>query len=604
MGQDDPVFHRDDPPLFRAALAGDVGQVRRLLDAGAPVDAHNPWGETALCAAADSGSAPTVALLLSAGADPAGGRTGRPMALHYAATADIARLLLDTPAGGSILSGRPGEQPPLHTLVPRDRVDAVAVLLGYGADPHVPGRYKSNTALHLARSAEMVGVLVAAGARADLRNAEGQAPLHTVPTVGAVRALLAAGADPHVTDLAGRTPLHDASSPDVIGELIAAGIPVDATDRRGGTPLGERTYYLSRPYQDDDEAVRVIEILIAAGADVARRDVRGLAPIHRLRRSPSVMGDQPERAALRARMRAVAERALPRSAAGLAVRPADLAAALHPDRVAALRPHRAGVPHPHRAEAVSAARDGVLVRWSPDPARPVGAVATDRPPFVALAASPDGALLALGGGENQPPELRRWDRLDEVVAVFDQLPGSDTVSFSPDGRLLAVGWWSPGGGDGLAVIDVAAQRIVARDGDYHGVERVGFAPDGTLLVAWIEEGCSVLDVVRADLSGLGTFGVLRHRVMSLDFSAGRLLVCGPSTADPRGFDAEPGTVALYDLAGRSPVWSTDVDASHRAGLSPRHPATPLGARFVGAGRRIEVALEAGAFQLDATGIHP
>ncbi|GIJ57419.1 ankyrin repeat domain-containing protein [Virgisporangium aurantiacum] len=579
------MFTADDPPLHRAAHAGDVDEVRRLLDAGAAVDAWNAWGETALGAAADSGSAATVALLLSAGADPARSRDRRGrVALHHAATADVARLLLDTPTGRAVVdSGGRGGLTPLHLLVPRDRVGAVAVLLEHGADPHLPGRTGS-TALHLATSAEMVRTLVAAGASPNIRDGDGRTPLFTARGVGAVRELLAAGADPHLTDRANRTPLHAASRPDVIGTLIAAGIPVDATDRRGWTPLAERTHFLSEPYQDHDEAVRVVEVLIAAGADVAHRDVDGTAPIHRLRRPPSVLRDNEQRLALRARMREVAENALPPDA--LRVSGTD-------------GPQFACARHPHRAEAVTATSGGVLVRWSHDTAEPT---ATDRPYFVALDASPDGTLLALGAGENQPPELRRWDRLDDLVAVFDGIPASDSVAFSPDGRLLAVGWWSPGGGDGLAVVDVTGRRIVAETGGYHGVERVGFAPDGTLVVAWIvDDDVSVLDTLRADLTEIDTFGSLDHRVHTMDFAAGgRLVVSGPTSFTSLPHTREPERVTLLDRETRTPVWSVGVDA--RAGRSPRHPATPRGAHFVDGGRLIAVGRRDGLVHLDpATG---
>jgi outer membrane protein assembly factor BamB len=56
--------------LFIAARAGDVREVRRIVDAGAPVDAQDRYGSTALIMAAAEGRVEVVKLLLDLGADP------------------------------------------------------------------------------------------------------------------------------------------------------------------------------------------------------------------------------------------------------------------------------------------------------------------------------------------------------------------------------------------------------------------------------------------------------------------------------------------------------------------------------------------------------
>ena len=55
--------------LIEAAGRGDVEAVRRLLRAGADVNAQDDEGWTALIAAAQKGLAPVVELLLEEGAD-------------------------------------------------------------------------------------------------------------------------------------------------------------------------------------------------------------------------------------------------------------------------------------------------------------------------------------------------------------------------------------------------------------------------------------------------------------------------------------------------------------------------------------------------------
>jgi ankyrin repeat protein len=57
-------------PLFWAAGTGTIEAARRLLERGAPVDAPDADGHTALHAAADGGHAEMALVLLDARADP------------------------------------------------------------------------------------------------------------------------------------------------------------------------------------------------------------------------------------------------------------------------------------------------------------------------------------------------------------------------------------------------------------------------------------------------------------------------------------------------------------------------------------------------------
>lgn len=63
----------------------------------------------------------------------------------------------------------------------------------------------------------------------------------------------------------------------------------------------------------------------------------------------------------------------------------------------------------------------------------------------------------------------------------------------------------------------------------------------------------------------------------------RLAVCGPAPDDARTSDAEPGMIALYDVASRQPLWSLPIElflstatgqlvkSLAMAGRRPRHP---------------------------------
>ncbi|GAB7045830.1 ankyrin repeat domain-containing protein [Catenuloplanes indicus] len=571
-----------DSPLFTAAHAGDLDTVRALVAGGATLEQRDSRGRTALAAAAIGGHPEVVAFLLAAEADPLARDNQRRVPLDHASTADVARLL----PGADGAAG-------LHGHVTSGRDEVVAVLLDRGADPHLRDAH-GKSALHHARTPAMVRMLVAAGASPHAVDREGLTPLHHAPDVATARALLAAGADPHATDPRGRTPLHTAADADLIAVLLGAEVPVDVPDGRGWTPLAHRAYFTYAHPQSADEAVRVIQVLIDAGADVTRRDADGIAPIHRLRRHPGVLADAPERAAIRRRQRAVAE---PSVHPGLVRR-------VSPERAIGLPQHRAAV-HPGGAEAVTAGPDGILVRWSLRGAapRPAEVTATDRPPFAALAVSPDGTLLALAGGESQPLEIRRWDRLDEVVAVVDELPSCESVSFSPDGRLIAAGWWSPGGGHGLAVVAHAGPRVTYGDAYAHGVDGLVFAPDGRLVVSWLGDETE-LALLGPDLDDADevTFEGIACQVEALSFAPDgrRLAVCGAAPSDARTSAAEPGMIVVFDADSRRPVWRLTVDQRVKQQLQAWHDTVkPLSVCFTPDGRRVVAGLTAGLLVLDA-----
>ena len=76
------------PALITAAQSGDVATVKKLLDAGADVEARAKNGRTALHMAADKGHLKIVKVLLEAGADAAArdmmGQTPRDVATRKA----------------------------------------------------------------------------------------------------------------------------------------------------------------------------------------------------------------------------------------------------------------------------------------------------------------------------------------------------------------------------------------------------------------------------------------------------------------------------------------------------------------------------------------
>ena len=234
-------------PLHRAAYAGDMRQVRTLLQGGARPDAANRYGMTPLALAAGAGSADVVKLLVESGAS---------VRAADAALRDGQTTLM--------LAARAGN------------VEVIDVLLKHGADPNAAERRTGTTALMWAAlddRGDAIRALVRGGADVGARSARTAFP-HTPPGVigdaleegssyvgqtvlpkgnwtplmyaarqgtgGAVAALADAKADLDAADPDGSTALALAAingHADVVALLLERGANPNAADRTGMTPL-------------------------------------------------------------------------------------------------------------------------------------------------------------------------------------------------------------------------------------------------------------------------------------------------------------------------------------------------------------------------------
>jgi cytohesin len=139
--------------------------------------------------------------------------------------------------------------------------------------------------------------LAAAGANINAvgdRTHEGLPPLAWAAVWGSTKSaelLVARGADVNWTNGDGVTPLHVAAyneQPAVAELLIRKGAKVDARTVSGGwTPLYKAIVRLAMrpatgipPEAEAANAVKVVELLLASGADVNAQDVKGFKPIH------------------------------------------------------------------------------------------------------------------------------------------------------------------------------------------------------------------------------------------------------------------------------------------------------------------------------------
>jgi cytohesin len=180
--------------LKKACSAGDLGEVRRLLDAGADPNSADEQGSGTLLTFHPE----ILEYLLSHGADP-GIQTNENGASVLAGLAHVnqlecVRVLLG--AGADANRGREasGETPLHHALVARssDRSPLVKLLLEHGADPN-------------ARTKPGISSFNYGG---DLRT-RGETPLHRAAAYSSaetIKLLLAAGADPAIRDINGDSP--------------------------------------------------------------------------------------------------------------------------------------------------------------------------------------------------------------------------------------------------------------------------------------------------------------------------------------------------------------------------------------------------------------
>jgi ankyrin repeat protein len=221
-------------PLAHAARAGQLRLTRLFLDQGAPIDARNIVGTTALLGAAENERPGTVALLLSKGADPnLPGHSGiTPLiAAAFKGNDRIVEALLARQAEPNAVDST--GKAAITYAAARGFVEIVRRLLDAGVDARQ--RYGNDlTALIWAAGHEdgvnagaaeaVVELLLARGAPLDAADNRGRTALMTAAELGRaalVDVLLRHGADRDLRDKAGKTALQLAADPRVREALEA-----------------------------------------------------------------------------------------------------------------------------------------------------------------------------------------------------------------------------------------------------------------------------------------------------------------------------------------------------------------------------------------------
>ncbi|MBS0194203.1 MAG: ankyrin repeat domain-containing protein [Proteobacteria bacterium] len=255
-------LHPTDLPA--AAMVGDAGAVRRLLDLGMPIDTIDAQGCTALLRAAGNGHLVVVGMLLQRGADRsiASGTGATPLSAAVSMRhTQVVELLL---AQGAVVDRPlPGAVTPLMLAAALGLPDMVSRLLAKGADIDLRDE-RGRNALHCAcgyafqahdrqRVLALLDALLLGGAEADVAASGGMTPLLL---------LLGANAD---TGTAGDEEVILAALEPLLGENVS----LETRDARGFTAM-----HLAGMHG----LGRVVQRLLATGADRRPRDTLGRTP--------------------------------------------------------------------------------------------------------------------------------------------------------------------------------------------------------------------------------------------------------------------------------------------------------------------------------------
>lgn len=239
-------------PLMWAVYRQSVAEVKRLLKAGAKVDAVNDYGASPMQMAATLGNTDILKLLLDAGADP------------------------DSP--------NPDGQTALMAVARTGNVAAARLLLKHGATVGAHEQFGGQTALMWAsarRHPEMMELLISHGADVNAASVWRDWERHVTAESRAKR-----------TNTGGLTPLMYAAREDCLAcveVLLKHHVDVDKPDPDGVAPVT-----IAIMNENWDIAMRLIE----AGADVNQWDIYGQGPLYAAvvnssPRPPSLFGGGP-----------------------------------------------------------------------------------------------------------------------------------------------------------------------------------------------------------------------------------------------------------------------------------------------------------------------
>ena len=244
----------------------DVAAIRRLIaeEPGLARSADG-FGSTALMHAAASGSIDVMRMLIEAGAEVGAANSRQATALHWAQP-DAAKVALLLSKGAAVDPKTVEGRTPLYVAATLAAgLPSMQLLLEAGANPNADTLVGATPLFPAVNSsAETTKFLLDKGADPNHVTKSGATPILFTRNAAVVELLIARGADVRARSKVGETALMDvATRGDAAAAkmLIAKGADVNARDHRGYTALMFAAQY-------DDDAVALVRLLLAHGADV------------------------------------------------------------------------------------------------------------------------------------------------------------------------------------------------------------------------------------------------------------------------------------------------------------------------------------------------
>ena len=230
--------------VFSALKAESDSTVKLLLKHGANKNIRDYWGNTPLHACVRWDAEKSALLFLKSGSDVNAKNLSGKTALHEAARSsrkNIAQLLLtnDADINAADTLGRT----PLMDAVQTGDSDMCALLLKNGASPSIQDMY-GRTAYHEAAETahqKLIRQLRLAGGNPLARDTYGNTPLSLAFAKDAAVIEAVLGTDVNLADSDGNTPIHIAVESSItqktLSVLLGLGYPADRRNRQGTTPL-------------------------------------------------------------------------------------------------------------------------------------------------------------------------------------------------------------------------------------------------------------------------------------------------------------------------------------------------------------------------------